>query len=138
MSTVWLGSSVVRVLARYARGRVFESWSGHVLFLPCDNIIGSHSTLRVSCDPMISAHPLDVILSARSSYCCYNVYVSLFFFFCFFFIYIIEEINVDKLIKYAAFETPTNHSHAKLRSAPKVHKRSFWFSIRGVKNVHLL
>ena len=31
-STVWLGSSVVRVLARYARGPGFESWSGHVLF----------------------------------------------------------------------------------------------------------
>ena len=31
-STVWLGSSVVRVLARYARGPGFESRSGHVLF----------------------------------------------------------------------------------------------------------
>ena len=34
--------------------------------------------------------------------------------------------------------TPTNHSHAKPRSIQNVHKRSFWFSIRGVKNVHLL
>ena len=33
---MWLGSSVVRVLARYARGPWLESWSGHVLFLPCD------------------------------------------------------------------------------------------------------
>ena len=33
--------------------------------------------------------------------------------------------------------TPTNHSHAKPRSIRKVHK-SFWFSSRGVKNVHLL
>ena len=33
-STVWLGSSVVRVLARYARGPGFESRSGHVLFPP--------------------------------------------------------------------------------------------------------
>ena len=29
--------------------------------------------------------------------------------------------------------TPTNHSHAKPRSIRKVYKRSFWFSIRGVK-----
>ena len=29
---MWLGSSVVRVLARYARGPGFESRSGHVLF----------------------------------------------------------------------------------------------------------
>ena len=34
--------------------------------------------------------------------------------------------------------TPTNHSHAKPRSIRKVHKRNFWFSIRGVKNAHLL
>ena len=34
--------------------------------------------------------------------------------------------------------TPTNHSHVKLRSIQNVHKRSFWFSIRGVKNAHLL
>ena len=33
-STVWLGSSVVRVLARSARGPGFESRSGHVLFPP--------------------------------------------------------------------------------------------------------
>ena len=31
---VWLGSSAVRVLARYARDPGFESRSGHVLF-PC-------------------------------------------------------------------------------------------------------
>ena len=34
--------------------------------------------------------------------------------------------------------TPTNHSHAKPRSIQNVHKRSFWFSIRGVRNAHLL
>ena len=34
--------------------------------------------------------------------------------------------------------TPTNHLHAKPRSIQNVHKRSFWFSIRGVKNAHLL
>ena len=33
-STVWLGSLVVRVLARYARGPGFESQSGHVLLPP--------------------------------------------------------------------------------------------------------
>ena len=33
---MWLGSSVVRVLAWYARGPGFESWLGHVLFLPFD------------------------------------------------------------------------------------------------------
>ena len=33
-STVWLGSSEVRVLARSARGPVFESRSGHVLVPP--------------------------------------------------------------------------------------------------------
>ena len=33
-STVWLGSLVVRVLARYARGPRFESQSGHVLLPP--------------------------------------------------------------------------------------------------------
>ena len=33
---------------------------------------------------------------------------------------------------------PTNHSHAKPRSIKNVHKRSFWFSIRGVKIAHLL
>ena len=33
-STVWLGSSVVRVLARYARGPGFESRSGRVPFPP--------------------------------------------------------------------------------------------------------
>ena len=33
-STVWLGSSVVRVLARSARGPGFESRSGHVSFTP--------------------------------------------------------------------------------------------------------
>ena len=33
-STAWLGSSVVRVLARYARGPGFESRSGRVLFPP--------------------------------------------------------------------------------------------------------
>ena len=32
--TVWLGRSVVRVLARYARGPGFESRSGHVPFPP--------------------------------------------------------------------------------------------------------
>ena len=31
---LWLGSSVVRVLAWYARGPGFESRSGHVLFPP--------------------------------------------------------------------------------------------------------
>ena len=31
--------------------------------------------IRVSCDLMISAHPLDVIPSARSSYYCNNVYM---------------------------------------------------------------
>ena len=31
-STVWLGNSVVRVHARYARGSRFESWSDHMLF----------------------------------------------------------------------------------------------------------
>ena len=43
------------------------------------DIIRSHSTLRISCDPMISAHTLDVIPFARSSYCCNNVYVSISF-----------------------------------------------------------
>ena len=33
---MWLGSSAVRVLARYARGPVFESWSAMWFFLPCD------------------------------------------------------------------------------------------------------
>ena len=33
-STVWPDSSVVRVLARSARGPGFESRSGHVLFPP--------------------------------------------------------------------------------------------------------
>ena len=33
-STVWPGSSVVRVLAPYARGPGFESRSAHVLFPP--------------------------------------------------------------------------------------------------------
>ena len=33
-SAVWLGSSVVRVLARCARGPGIESRSGHVLFPP--------------------------------------------------------------------------------------------------------
>ena len=33
-STVWLGSSVVRVLARYARRPGFESRSGRVPFPP--------------------------------------------------------------------------------------------------------
>ena len=33
-STVWLGRSVVRVLAQYARGPVFESRSDHVLSPP--------------------------------------------------------------------------------------------------------
>ena len=31
---MWLCNSVVRVLAWYARGPGFESWSGHVLFPP--------------------------------------------------------------------------------------------------------
>ena len=35
-STVWLGSPVVRVLARYARGSGFVSQSGLVFFLSCD------------------------------------------------------------------------------------------------------
>ena len=34
------------------------------------------SSLRVSCDPTTSAHPLDLIPSARSSYYSNNVYVS--------------------------------------------------------------
>ena len=34
--------------------------------------------------------------------------------------------------------TPTNHSHEKPRSIQNVHKSSFWFSIRGIKNAHLL
>ena len=38
-------------------------------------IIASHLTLRILRDPLIWAHPLDVIQSARSSYY-YNVYVS--------------------------------------------------------------
>ena len=33
--------------------------------------------LHVLCDPMISAHPLCMILSARSSYYCNNVYISI-------------------------------------------------------------
>ena len=35
--------------------------------------------------------------------------------------------------------TPTSHSHAKSRSIQNVHvhKRSSWFSIRGVKNAHI-
>ena len=33
---MWLGSSVVRVLARCARGPGFESWLGNLLFLSCD------------------------------------------------------------------------------------------------------
>ena len=41
-------------------------------------------------------------------------------------------------VKYYLSNTPTNHSHGKPRSIRKVHKRSFWFSIRGVKNVQLL
>ena len=38
----------------------------------------------------------------------------------------------------ALWNTPTNHSHAKPRSIQNVHKRNFWFSIRGVRNAHLL
>ena len=34
------------------------------------------TVVRVSCDPMISALPFDVIPSTRSSYYCNNVYVS--------------------------------------------------------------
>ena len=34
------------------------------------------------------------------------------------------------------FTTPTDHSHAKPRPIPKVLKKSFWFSIRGVQNAH--
>ena len=40
-STVWLGSSVVRVLARSARGPWFESRSGHVLFPPLCYLVAS-------------------------------------------------------------------------------------------------
>ena len=39
--TMWLGSSVVWVLARYARGTGFESWSGHVLFPPLLQLVAS-------------------------------------------------------------------------------------------------
>ena len=39
--------------------------------------------------------------------------------------------------KTAVQHTPTNHSHAKPRSIQNVHKRSFWFSIRGAKNTPL-
>ena len=39
LSTVWLGSSVVRVLARYARDPGFESRSGHLLFPPLRKIL---------------------------------------------------------------------------------------------------
>ena len=49
-------------------------------------------------------------------------------------------IRMDKSVRIFFFccNIPTNHSHAKPRSVPKVHKRSFWFSSRGVKNAHLL
>ena len=40
-STAWLGSSVVRVLARYARGPAFEFRSGHVLFPPVWHLVAS-------------------------------------------------------------------------------------------------
>ena len=41
MSTVWLGSSVVKVLARFARGPGFESRSGRVLFPPLWHLVAS-------------------------------------------------------------------------------------------------
>ena len=54
-STVWLGSSVVRVLARYARGPGFESRSGHVLFptlwhlvAQCGSVLGLRAAKRLS------------------------------------------------------------------------------------------
>ena len=70
--------------------------------------------------------------------------VFFFFFFCFFF-FCFLFVCFFVLFCFGFFfgggdsslYTPTNHSHAKPRSIQNVHKRSFWFSIRGVKNVHL-
>ena len=41
--------------------------------------------------------------------------------------------NEQLFPKQVGIHTPTNHSHARPRSIQNVHKRSFWFSIRGVK-----
>ena len=48
-STVWLGSSVVRVLARYARGPGFESRSGHVLVPPLCHLV-TNVSLCLGCE----------------------------------------------------------------------------------------
>ena len=47
--TVWLDSSVVNLLARSARGPGFKSWSGHLIFLPCDSNIAAETTLSNDC-----------------------------------------------------------------------------------------
>ena len=44
-STVWLGSSLVIVLARSARGLRFESRSGHVLFPPLLHLVAQSESV---------------------------------------------------------------------------------------------
>ena len=44
-----------------------------------------------------------------------------------------DAAKMSRLVRKRTLVTPTNHSHAKPRSIQNVHKRSVWFSIRGVK-----
>ena len=65
---MWLGSSVVRVLARYARGPGFESRSGHVLFPPLRHLVAQCGSVLATQTIIMSSY---VIAYSGT----YNVYV---------------------------------------------------------------